>query len=94
MTVKAGHAPSIAFPITPKEKKISPDSDSVSGDITSPNEKEYQLTKKEKIDQDYLKNRDPMKEFFQLTCQAIKLNSPHMNLIAQFNTDELYSRCE
>jgi hypothetical protein len=47
MTVKAGNAPSIAFPIEPKHK--GPDSDSIS-EITSPNDQEHQLSKKEKID--------------------------------------------
>jgi hypothetical protein len=29
----------------------------------------------------YLLNRDPMKEFFHLTLQSIRMNSPHMNQI-------------
>jgi hypothetical protein len=39
---------------------------------------------------DYLLNRDPMKEFFSLTCQSIKLNSPHMNTICTIDTEQLY----
>ena len=67
MTAKAGKAPSIAFPMTPKEKKLSPDSDSdhlndVHG--VSPTQTERELSKREKLDQEYFKNRDPMKEFF------------------------------
>ena len=42
--------------------------------------------------EDYQKNRDPIKEFFQLTCQSIKINSPHMHLIATINTDKLYEK--
>ena len=47
---------------------------------------------KQKIDQNYLKNRDPIKEFFALTCQSVKLSSPHLNLIAHINTDMLYQK--
>ena len=32
-------------------------------------------------DLEYLLNRDPMKEFFHLTLQSIRMNSPHMNQI-------------
>ena len=53
MTAKAGKAPSIAFPMTPKEKKLSPDSDSdhlndVHG--VSPTQTERELSKREKLD--------------------------------------------
>lgn len=37
---------------------------------------------KKKMDEEYLKKRDPIREFFTLTCQSVKMNSPHMNLIA------------
>lgn len=40
----------------------------------------------------YLMSRDPMEEFFELTCKSIILNSPHMNAICTVNTKELYSR--
>mmetsp|Transcript_14702 Transcript_14702/g.25025 ORF Transcript_14702/g.25025 Transcript_14702/m.25025 type:complete len:176 (-) Transcript_14702:154-681(-) len=41
---------------------------------------------------DYLLNRDPMQEFFSLTCQSIKLNSPHMNTICTIDTMQLYKK--
>ena len=41
---------------------------------------------------DYMLNRDPMNEFFTLTCQSIKLNSPHMNTICTIDTMQLYNR--
>ena len=41
---------------------------------------------------DYLANRDPMQEFFQLTCKSIILNSPHMNTICTVSQDQLYRR--
>ena len=63
---------------------------------------------KKKIQEDYQKNRDPIKEFFKLvsdpfavfslfalfdqTCQSVKINSPHMNLIALINSDMLYKK--
>ena len=46
--------------------------------------------RKKKLAEDYEKNRDPIQEFFKLTCQSIKINSPHMNLIALINSDKLY----
>jgi len=45
---------------------------------------------KEQSNLDYLINRDPMQEFFSLTCQSIKLNSPHMNTICTIDTQSLY----
>ena len=47
---------------------------------------------KEQSNIDYLLNRDPMQEFFSLTCQAIKLTSPHMNTICTIDTQQLYQR--
>ena len=44
------------------------------------------------MDENYMKNRDPIKEFFQLTCQSVKINSPHMHLIATINTNKLYDK--
>ena len=41
---------------------------------------------------DYLRKRDPMQEFFTLTCQAVKLNSPHMNAVCTIDTMQLYKR--
>jgi hypothetical protein len=41
---------------------------------------------------DYMLNRDPLEEFFKLTCQAIKLNSPHMNMICTIDTKSLYKK--
>ena len=54
--------------------------------------KQKQAAYKKKLADDYQKNRDPIKEFFTLTCQSVKLNSPHMNLIAMINTDQLYNK--
>ena len=39
---------------------------------------------------DYLKNRDPMKEFFLLTCQSVKLGSPHMAQISEVSEEAMY----
>ena len=36
--------------------------------------------------------RDPMEEFFELTCKSIILNSPHMNAICTVNTKEMYKK--
>ena len=47
---------------------------------------------KKKIDENYIQKRDPIKEFFVLTCQSVKLSSPHLNLIAHLNTDMLYKK--
>lgn len=44
----------------------------------------------EQKNMEYMLNRDPMEEFFALTCQSIKLNSPHINTIATIDTKELY----
>jgi hypothetical protein len=33
-----------------------------------------------------------MQEFFNLTCQAVKLTSPHMNTICTIDTEKLYLR--
>jgi len=41
---------------------------------------------------DYMASRDPLKEFFALTCQSVKLNSPHMNIICTINQNSLYER--
>ena len=38
----------------------------------------------------YLSNRDPMKEFFVLTAQSVKLNSPYMNTILTLHINEMY----
>ena len=35
--------------------------------------------------------RDPLYEFFQLTCQSIKLNSPHINTICHIDPKDLYA---
>ena len=35
-----------------------------------------------------------MQEFFTLTCQSIKLNSPHMNTICTIDTMQLYKRAQ
>ena len=52
------------------------------------------LLVRKKIDDDYKNNRDPIKEFFSLTCQSVKLSSPHLNLIAHLNTDVLYKKAQ
>ena len=36
--------------------------------------------------------RDPLYEFFNLTCQSIKLNSPHINTICHIDTTYLYKQ--
>jgi len=40
----------------------------------------------------YLLNRDPLKEFFHLTLQSIRMNSPHMNQILNINCDLFYKK--
>ena len=40
----------------------------------------------------YLMNRDPMKEFFVLTAQSVKLNSPYMNSILTLHINEMYEQ--
>jgi len=52
------------------------------------------FTFKEQNNIDYLLNRDPMQEFFNLTCQAIKLNSPQMNVICSVDTKQLYLKAQ
>lgn len=47
---------------------------------------------KEQSNFDYFLKRDPMQEFFTLSCQAIKLNSPHMNTICTIDTMSLYKK--
>ena len=47
---------------------------------------------KQQMNQEYLQNRDPKKEFFLLTCTAIKVNSPHMAIICNMKPDELYQK--
>ena len=54
--------------------------------------KQRAAERKRKIQEDYQKNRDPIKEFFTLTCQSVKINSPHMNLIALINSELLYAK--
>lgn len=44
------------------------------------------------MEYDYLKKRDPMREFFGLTLKSIKINSPHMALIQDTKEDTLYKR--
>ncbi|TNV83150.1 hypothetical protein FGO68_gene10009 [Halteria grandinella] len=44
------------------------------------------------MNQDYQANRDPLKEFFALTLQSVKLCSPHMNIICMLNKDTLYDK--
>eukprot|EP00347_Sterkiella_histriomuscorum_P012475 403368435 len=39
-------------------------------------------------------SRDVIREFFALTCQSVKLNSPHLNLICNTKTDELYNKAQ
>jgi hypothetical protein len=42
--------------------------------------------------QKYLKKRDPMKEFFVLTAQSVKLNSPYMDAVLTLPIKEMYSQ--
>lgn len=48
------------------------------------------MTESQKMEMEYFKKRDPMKEFFTLTCQSVKLNSPHLNMILNIKSDPLY----
>ena len=51
-----------------------------------------QLTDKERFQFNYLLSRDPLLEFFNLTCQSIKLNSPHINTICDVDCNLLYKK--
>lgn len=62
-------------------KQISPDSQNLS-----------RFSFNEQKTMEYMMNRDPMQEFFALTCQSIKLNSPHINTIATIDTNQLYQK--
>ena len=42
----------------------------------------------------YLASRDPMKEFFMLTAQSVKLNSPYMDSILTLHINEMYEWVE
>ena len=50
------------------------------------------LSDKERHEINYLIKRDPMKEFFNLTCQSVKLNSPNINSICHVETNNLYKK--
>ena len=52
------------------------------------------LTHKERLEFEYLKSRDPMREFFALTLKSIKLNSPHLSLIAEIKEQDLYDKAK
>jgi len=41
-----------------------------------------------------MQTRDPMYEFFKLTCTSVKILSPHMNIICQINEDKLYKKAQ
>lgn len=45
-----------------------------------------------KKDLNYMLNRDPMKEFFHLTLQSIRMNSPHMNQILNIDCEKFYKK--
>lgn len=45
-----------------------------------------------KKDLNYMLNRDPLKEFFHLTLQSIRMNSPHMNQILNIDCDKFYKK--
>lgn len=45
-----------------------------------------------KKDLTYMLNRDPLKEFFHLTLQSIRMNSPHMNQILNVDCDQFYKK--
>lgn len=47
---------------------------------------------REQAQMEYLTKRDPMQEFFVLTCQSVKLNSPHMNAVCTIDALQLYKK--
>lgn len=55
---------------------------------------ESHLTHKERLEFEYLKNRDPMREFFALTLKSVKLNSPHLSLVAEIKEQDLYDKAK
>jgi hypothetical protein len=40
----------------------------------------------------YYRNRDPMKEFFVLTAQSVKLNSPYMDIILNLHINQMFDK--
>ena len=71
-TAKAGRATKFGF--EDLDERHSPD-------VASPG-----FSFKEQARMEYLTKRDPMQEFFALTCQSVKLNSPHMNAVCTIDT--------
>jgi hypothetical protein len=47
-----------------------------------------------KKDLNYMLNRDPLKEFFHLTLQTIRMNSPHMNQILNVDGEPFYKKAQ
>lgn len=64
----------------------------VDGLRKSPDSGPSKFSFREQTQLEYLLNRDPMQEFFMLTCQAIKLNSTHMNTICTIDAMQLYKK--
>jgi len=50
------------------------------------------LTSKERLEYDYLKKRDPMREFFSLALKSVQINSPHMTLIQDMKETGLWEK--
>lgn len=50
------------------------------------------FTDQERFQFDYLLKRDPLYEFFNLTCQSIILNSPHINHICHIDASQLFKK--
>eukprot|EP00347_Sterkiella_histriomuscorum_P022697 403337496 len=59
--------------------------------IQTPSSKSSSFLKDQFVNE-YMLNRDPLKEFFTLCCQSVKLNSPHMNIICTLNQNILYDK--
>ena len=78
---------------TKAPKRIAFDGDTMDpGSRKSPDSNPSSFTFKDQSQLEYMMKRDPMEEFFSLTCQSIKLNSPHMNTICTIDTMTLYKK--
>ena len=77
-TMKAGKAPKLGFDDFDGVRDNSPD-----GGASN-------FSFREQANMEYHTKRDPMQEFFVLTCQSVKLNSPHMNAVCTLDALKLY----
>lgn len=78
-----------------KEKGILFDPNSSQRKLSAEVEQDQEassLTETETKNLKYYRNRDPMKEFFVLTAQSVKLNSPYMDIILNLHINQMYEK--